>query len=76
MSNEKGTEIIQFMNNLFCDECKEDGKKILKIYIFVGLNVCRVLCSNNIFCPIRVLEVSALGFLLLSLCIYDIDPPF
>lgn len=77
MSNEERTETIQFMSNLFCDGCKEDWKK-LKNHIFLGfgLNLCRVLCSNNNFCPIRVLEVSAPGFLLLSLCIYDIDPPF
>lgn len=74
-------EVIWSMRNLFRLEYKEGGKKSKK-KIFVGLvltcvtNAYRKLYSNNIFWPIRVHQVSVLGFLPLWLCIYDIDPLF
>lgn len=74
-------EVIQCVRNLFNDKYKEDRKKP-KENIFIDsistrdISACRKLHSKNIFWPIGVLQVSALGSFSLSLCIYDIDPLF
>ena len=81
VSNANRMEVIKSMRNLFSSKYKEDDNKYKK-KIFVGLvftcviNAYRKRCSKNIFWPIRVLQFSVLGFLPLSLCIYDIDPLF